>query len=40
MTSDVYRSDVTARCDACDDLVRLGDSVVEFAGELFHAECV
>ncbi|AOT23090.1 hypothetical protein SEA_KAHLID_103 [Mycobacterium phage Kahlid] len=38
--SEVYTSEVFARCVACDDSIRLGDEVTEFAGELFHAECV
>ncbi|QFG10334.1 hypothetical protein J4U00_gp107 [Mycobacterium phage DyoEdafos] len=38
--SEVYRSDVECRCMDCDDMIRLGDEVVEYAGEMFHAECV
>ncbi|AGT13102.1 hypothetical protein CROSSROADS_104 [Mycobacterium phage Crossroads] len=38
--SEVYTSEVFARCLECDDSIRLGDEVTEFAGELFHAECV
>lgn len=40
MAIEVYTSEVQARCLNCDDLIRIGDEVTEFAGELFHAECV
>ncbi|AEK07128.1 hypothetical protein SEQ_HALENA_98 [Mycobacterium phage Halena] len=36
---EVYNSDMDARCSVCDDMIRRGDEVVEFAGELFHGEC-
>ncbi len=38
--ADPFRSGFECRCEQCDDQIRVDDLVVEFAGELFHAECV
>lgn len=36
-----FAADFEGVCGAdCGDLIRLGDLVVDLAGEIFHAECV